>query len=165
MKTMVSLLAMLLFTVSFATAQEIKFVSYQSGDYPKPANVSEKAGAKIAQPGDNPLEWNYGTVAHKSTGYRFFKFTNTGNGPLVISNAKGSCGCTVPDWPREPIMPGEAGYIKVKYDTNRVGAMTKYVTLTTNAQANTTTRLKIFGTIQAPATPATSTPTQSAPVK
>lgn len=163
MKTMVSLLAMLLFTVSFATAQEIKFIPYQTDDYTKAANADEKAGAALAQPGETPTEWNYGNIAHRSTGYRFFKFTNTGNGPLVISNAKGSCGCTVPQWPREPIMPGETGYIKVKYDTNRVGPMTKYVTLTTNAQASTTTRLKIFGTV-APAANQT-TPAAPAPTK
>lgn len=137
MKTMVSILAVVLFTVSFASAQRIKFVPYQAGDYTKTANADEKAGAALAQPGENPTEWNYGDIAHRSTGYRFFKFTNVGDGPLVISNAKGSCGCTVPQWPREPIMPGESGYIKVKYDTNRVGAMTKYVTLTTNDQVNT----------------------------
>jgi len=71
---------------------------------------------------------------------------------LVISAAKGSCGCTVPSYPKEPIMPGESEFIKVKYDTKRTGAFTKYVTLTTNAQANTTTRLKIMGTVDAPAT-------------
>ena len=46
-------------------------------------------------------------------------------------------------------MPGESGYIKVKYDTKRVGPFTKYVTLTTNATSNTTTRLKISGTVEA----------------
>jgi len=55
-------------------------------------------------------------------------------------------------------MPGESDFIKVKYDTKRTGAFTKYVTLTTNAQANTTTRLKIFGTVSAPATTPTATP-------
>ena len=51
----------------------------------------------------------------------------------MIKNAKGSCGCTVPTWPREPIMPGETSKIGVKYATNRVGKFTKTITLTTNA--------------------------------
>ena len=76
---------------------------------------------------------DYGTIAHKSDGAREFKFTNTGNAPLVITNAKGSCGCTVPTWPRDPIAPGESGVIQVKYATDRIGAFTKTVTLTTNA--------------------------------
>lgn len=153
MKTMVSLLALILFTASFATAQEIKFVAYSANDYTTTANADEKTGAAMAQPGENATEWNYGDIQNASTGYRFFKFTNTGDAPLTITNAKGSCGCTVPSYPREPIMPGESGYIKVKYDTKRTGAFTKYVTLTTNSVSNTTTRLKIFGNVAAPATP------------
>ena len=62
-----------------------------------------------------------------------FKFTNTGDAPLIISNAKGSCGCTVPVWPKEPIAPGASNVIKVKYDTKRIGAFNKSVTLTSNA--------------------------------
>ena len=99
------------------------------------------------------MEWNYGKIEKSSTGVRFFKFTNTGTAPLVISKAKGSCGCTVPSYPKEPIMPGAAGFIKVKYDTKRVGAFTKYVTLTTNATSNATSRLKITGTVEAEAPP------------
>jgi len=76
---------------------------------------------------------DYGTIPHKSDGLREFKFTNTGDSPLVITNAKGSCGCTVPTWPREPIAPGESGTIQVRYATDRIGAFTKTVTLTTNA--------------------------------
>ena len=76
---------------------------------------------------------DYGTIAHKSDGLREFVFTNTGDSPLVITNAKGSCGCTVPIWPREPIAPGESGSIQVRYATDRIGAFTKTVTLTTNS--------------------------------
>jgi hypothetical protein len=75
---------------------------------------------------------DYGTIEQGSDPYRFFNFTNPGNAPLVITNAKGSCGCTVPTYPKEPILPGHDGEIKVRYDTNRVGPFTKRVTLTTN---------------------------------
>ncbi len=94
------------------------------------------------------LEINYGSIEKGANGVREFKFTNTGSAPLIISNAQGSCGCTVPTWPKEPIMPGQSNVIKVNYDTQRVGAFTKYVTLTTNATSNTSTKLKIFGVVK-----------------
>jgi hypothetical protein len=76
---------------------------------------------------------DYGTIQHNADGKREFVFTNNGDKPLVITNAQGSCGCTVPTWPKEPIAPGAKGVIGVKYATDRVGAFTKTVTLTTNA--------------------------------
>ncbi len=75
---------------------------------------------------------DYGNVPHGSDGTREFVFTNTGTEPLIISAARGSCGCTVPTFPKEPIMPGETAKIKVKYDTMREGGFTKYVTITSN---------------------------------
>lgn len=76
---------------------------------------------------------NYGTIKHNADGVRYFKFTNEGSAPLVIKSVKGSCGCTVPTKPEEPIMPGQTGEIKVKYATNRVGRFTKTVTIVSNA--------------------------------
>ena len=62
---------------------------------------------------------DYGTVAANSDGKREFVFTNNGNKPLIITNAQGSCGCTVPTYSKEPIAPGAKGVIGVKYDTSR----------------------------------------------
>ena len=76
---------------------------------------------------------DYGIIEHNSDGARKFVFTNNGTDALLIKNAKGSCGCTVPTWPREPIAPGVTAEIGVKYATNRVGKFTKTITLTTNA--------------------------------
>ena len=76
---------------------------------------------------------DYGTIDHNADGARKFVFTNNGTEPLLIKNAKGSCGCTVPTWPREAIAPGTTAEIGVKYATNRVGKFTKTITLTTNA--------------------------------
>ena len=75
---------------------------------------------------------DFGEVAYGGDGVREFVFTNTGTEPLVITNAKGSCGCTVPDWPKEPIRAGGTGVIKIKYDTKRSGPISKTVTVTTN---------------------------------
>jgi hypothetical protein len=76
---------------------------------------------------------DYGVIDHNSDGNREFVFTNNGTEPLIIKNAKGSCGCTVPTYPREPIAPGVTEKIKVKYATSRVGKFTKTITLTTNS--------------------------------
>ena len=90
---------------------------------------------------------DYGTIKQGADGGCEFKFKNTGKEPLVISNAKGSCGCTVPTWPKEPIMKGQTGIIKVHYDTKRVGAFTKTVTIESNAKSNPRI-LTIKGTVE-----------------
>ncbi len=77
---------------------------------------------------------DYGEIDKGSDPLRKFMFTNIGSEPLVIKSAKGSCGCTVPDYPKDPIMPGQTGSIDVRYDTKRIGQFTKTVTLTTNIE-------------------------------
>ena len=94
---------------------------------------------------------DYGTIEQGADGVREFKFTNTGKEPLIISNARGSCGCTVPTWPKEPIKPGENSVIKVKYDTKRLGAINKSVTIKSNASEPTKV-VRIKGNIIAPKT-------------
>ncbi len=80
---------------------------------------------------------DFGTISEGTVARHDFVFTNTGDAPLIITNASGSCGCTVPTWPREPIAPGEQGTIKVEFNsTNRTGAQTKQVTLTANTVPN-----------------------------
>jgi hypothetical protein len=75
---------------------------------------------------------DYGTIEQDSDPLREVKFTNTGDEPLIITNARGSCGCTVPDWPKEPIMPGESSKIEVRYSTNRIGPFNKNIRISTN---------------------------------
>lgn len=78
---------------------------------------------------------DYGNIMQGGDGECEFKFINNGKEPLVITNCQGSCGCTVPQCPKEPILPGKSGVIKVKYDTNRVGGIYKTVTVTSNAKS------------------------------
>ena len=92
---------------------------------------------------------DYGTVEKGADGVRVFEFTNTGNAPLIISNVKSTCGCTVPKKPKEPIMPGETGEIEVKYDTNRVNPIRKTITVISNAE-RPTVALKIKGLVVDP---------------
>ena len=93
---------------------------------------------------------DYGTIDKGADGKRVFVFKNTGKEPLIISNARGSCGCTVPKWPNQPIAPGQSGTIEVVYDTKRVGPFTKTVTVNSNATEPTVV-LTIKGTVKAPA--------------
>lgn len=90
---------------------------------------------------------DYGEIEKGSDGVRIFEFTNTGDAPLVISDVKSSCGCTIPKKPEKPIMPGETGEIQVKYDTKRVGPIRKAVTVTSNADTPTKI-LKIKGLVK-----------------
>ena len=100
---------------------------------------------------------DYGTIAHNADGKREFVFVNNGNSPLIITSATGSCGCTVPTYPKEPIAPGAKAVIGVKYATDRVGAFNKSVTLKSNAVQGDTKVLTIKGTILPDATPAIET--------
>ena len=90
---------------------------------------------------------DYGNIAHNADGNRQFVFVNNGTKPLIITNTQGSCGCTVPTTPKEPIAPGAKGIIGVKYATDRVGAFTKTVTVTSNAEGQPTKVLTIKGTV------------------
>lgn len=90
---------------------------------------------------------DYGQIAKGSNGVRVFEFTNTGTVPLVISNVRSSCGCTVPKKPEAPILPGKTGQIQVKYDTNRVGPIRKAITVISNADTPTRV-LKIKGMVK-----------------
>ncbi len=90
---------------------------------------------------------DYGEVEFGGNGQCTFTFKNTGTEPLIISNAKGSCGCTVPSWPKEPIAPGKTGTITVKYDTKRPGAINKSVTITSNAVNEPSKVVRIKGNV------------------
>ncbi len=89
---------------------------------------------------------DYGTIEKGSNGVRVFKFTNTGDAPLIISKVSSSCGCTIPKKPKDPILPGQAGEIEVKYDTNRVNPIRKTITVISNAETPTVA-LKIKGLV------------------
>ena len=76
---------------------------------------------------------DYGTIVQSSDGSCIFAFTNKGKTPIVLNDVKASCGCTVPEWTRTPVAPGEKGSIKVTYNTNNIGTFTKSITVNSNA--------------------------------
>lgn len=93
-------------------------------------------------------EVDYGVILQGSNPLRVFNFKNTGNQPLIISHAHGSCGCTVPGYPKEPILPGESGKIEVRYDTNRIGVFQKTISVSTN-EGKDSHNLIVKGTVNA----------------
>lgn len=97
---------------------------------------TSKSGAVISFESNN---YDFGKVKEGDKVTHEFKFTNEGATPLIISNATATCGCTVPEYPKEPIKPGEAGVIKVVFDSSgKSGMQNKVVTLTTNANPSST---------------------------
>ena len=106
-------------------------------------------------------EYNFGTIKQGESVTREFSFTNTGKEPLIISNAQGTCGCTVPQFPKEPIAPKAKNTIKVTFNSaGKMGMQDKTVTITSNAK-NSPKVLHLKGTVEAPA-PATE-PAKDAP--
>ena len=111
--------------------------------------------AKSAQPEKQDsiifcqMEFDFGTIERGSDGTCEFEFVNKGQNPLILSNVRATCGCTVPQWPKEPIAPGKKGVVKVKYNTNILGAFNKSVTVHSNA-ANKMVILRLKGKVERP---------------
>lgn len=92
-------------------------------------------------------EYNFGTIKQGEVVAHEYTFTNTGKEPIIITDARGSCGCTVPVWPKEPIKAGESGTIKVSFNSaGKLGMQDKTVTITSNA-ANNPVILHVKGNI------------------
>ena len=130
-----------------------------------PAAPATAAPAQAAPAADNPNaadfkfekeEYNFGTIKQGDKVEYDFSFVNSGKEPLVITDAHGSCGCTVPTWPKEPVKKGEKGMIHVTFNSaGKMGMQDKTVTLNSNAKSNPKV-LHLKGTVEAPpAAPAT----------
>ncbi len=105
---------------------------------------------------------DYGLILLNGDGTYEFEFKNTGNEPLILSQPRSSCGCTVPSWPRQPILPGESDKIKVTYNTSIKGRFQKSVTVISNAITNKNVVLTIKGEVDLP--PTENLPENSNPV-
>lgn len=90
---------------------------------------------------------DYGTVPVASDGHRVFTFKNTGDKPLILTNVQASCGCTTPEWEKNPVLPGKTGIIKVGYNTNSPGQFRKNIDVYTNDPANGRLSLFIQGNV------------------
>lgn len=111
---------------------------------------------------------DFGKIPFNGNGTYEFRFQNTGNEPLILSQPKSSCGCTVPEWPKKPILPGESEVIRVTYkNTNRPGNFNKYVTIFSNTKDNKDVKLYIKGTVlpeQTEVLPTKETPMSLSPI-
>jgi hypothetical protein len=119
-------LSLILFTGLTLFAQQIAF------------NSSTPKAEKIAPLKAN-FQWHktaysFGKIAHNKPAKATFSFVNTGNEPLVIKSAVGSCGCTVANYPKQPILPGQKGEVTAVYNAAKLGAFNKTITLTSNTQ-------------------------------
>jgi Protein of unknown function (DUF1573) len=126
------------------------------------AFAQPEKGAKIEFVSD---VHDYGNIEFGADGNCTFVFKNTGTESLIIVEAKPSCGCTIPDWPRDPIAPGETAVISVNYNTKKAGAIAKTVTIVSNAVNDPNKVLRIKGNV-APEPPAKLVPeNKTGPVK
>ena len=118
--------------------------SESAADKIKPADERTEIEAQVNNQELAAFEWekefhDFGNITEGEKVSTVFKFENTGDSPLIISNARGSCGCTVPDYPRKPIAPGATGEIKVSFDSsNRAGKQDKTVTIDANTVPRST---------------------------
>ncbi len=110
------------------------------------ANAQGKKGPSIKF---DYLEYDFGTIKQGDKVQHEFRFSSDGTEPLVISQAQGSCGCTVPDYPKQPLKKGEKGVIKVTFDSaGKMGSQDKTVTIMSNSTGGAVV-LHIKGTIEA----------------
>ncbi|HPS45604.1 MAG TPA: DUF1573 domain-containing protein [Bacteroidales bacterium] len=106
------------------------FFSLQAQTEEKAKNLSTTAEITFEK-----LSHDYGTVTMDASGLTDFKFKNTGTEPLILSNVITTCGCTVPEWPKEPILPGKTGVIKINYTRMKTpGVINKQVKVISNAK-------------------------------
>lgn len=134
---------------SHCTSPESEGVSSEIVKNPKSASADEDQPAPIMN--FDSLVKQFGTITQGETIERVFTFTNEGEADLIITSARGSCGCTVPTWPREPIAPGESGEIEVVFNSEgKKGTQHKniYIIANTTPAKNTIT---IRGKVLTPA--------------
>ena len=156
MKKIVLTIAVLVFAIAAASAQNAAAERKAATDQQRLTSEEEAAKALAENPNAPVIKFDklvhdYGEIEQNADGNCEFKFTNTGKEPLILSNVRSSCGCTIPVWPRQPILPGQSEVIKVKYDTKRVGIINKSITVYSNATEKTIV-LKIKGKVDAQTT-------------
>jgi hypothetical protein len=118
-------------------------------DEPNPEDINTEDPAVMAFESN---EHDFGRIAIGDFVEYDFPFTNKGGSKLLIVDARADCGCTVAEYPKEPIMPGESSIIKVRFNTagKEPGKFTKEIRLSANTYPETVTRLKIMGEIVGP---------------
>ena len=137
-----------------ASAQQIAAPAVQKVDplsgqvTPSVSQNTTNPNGKVTSVKFDELSYDWGTLEEGKSMTHLFKFRNTGKEDLIISDARGSCGCTVPEWPKEPIKPGQSSDIKVVFNSaGKGGQVNKTVTITANSDPSPIT-LVIKGTVE-----------------
>ncbi|MCX2679602.1 DUF1573 domain-containing protein [Galbibacter sp. EGI 63066] len=132
-------------TVSFTSCKENAANKVKSENVAK-AEQRDEAAKRLPVMTFEETEYDFGNIIQGTPVEKTFKFKNTGEAPLIITNAKSSCGCTVPEYHKdEAIAPGETGEIVVKYNGSGRNQVTKTVTITANTEKRTEQiRIKAF---------------------
>jgi hypothetical protein len=148
-------------TLMFAVAANAQTDKTAPAKNPAPVATPAAAPASTAEMTFDVEEYNFNTIKQGESVTREFSFTNSGKEDVIITNAQGSCGCTVPIWPKEPIKKGAKGVIKVTFNSaGKMGLQDKTVTITSNAK-NSPRVIHLKGTVEAPA--ATPAPAEAKP--
>lgn len=130
MRTKVTTFAWLMAAVLCSFALNLTAQDLPNLDPIQPASEAPKAILEFEE-----TSYDFGSIEEGTIVSQVFTFTNTSDEPLILIDAKGSCGCTVPQWPREPILPGETASLTVEFNSkNKRGKRSQKVTLTANTQ-------------------------------
>lgn len=116
----------LLISCSFLSA----FTYAQTSNIPADTKIIAKKMPKISF---KQVEHDFGNIPQGKPVSIAFEFKNTGKTPLILSHVQASCGCTVPQYSKEPVLPGKTGTIQIEYNAATVGAFAKTITVTSNA--------------------------------
>lgn len=135
MKKLILLLA-LVFGTATASFAQIQLEQAPAGD-----------GAAVAKSAWAEVSHDFGQIKQDAPVTTRFEFTNNGSAPLIITNVKGSCGCTVTDYSSEPVMPGQKGYVSATYNAKAMGVFNKSITVTSNSFGEPTKVLYIKGEV------------------
>lgn len=136
------LFVLILSILSTAVFAQVDTQSAQKTKGKKNEVAAEDTLPKVPAIKFNSLVHDYGNIYKDGNGVCTFEFTNTGKADLILSNVSSSCGCTVPEWPKEPIAPGQSSFIKVSYATSRVGVINKNIFVDSNAGPRITLSIK-----------------------
>lgn len=130
--------------VAFTSCKENASSKIKSDNVAEAA-VRDEASKAVPVMSFEKAEHDFGTIEQGTPQETAFKFTNTGNAPLIITDAKSSCGCTVPNPPKDPIAPGESGELMVKFNGSGQNQVTKTITVTANTEKGSEIlRIKAF---------------------
>ena len=146
MKKVTTILSLILAVGLVSVSCKDKASNKIVADNVEDASSRDEAQKQLPVMSFDKQEHDFGTITQGTAQQTTFTFTNTGNAPLIITDAKSSCGCTVPEYPKNtPIGPGETGELLVKFNGSGQNQVTKTVTVTANTEKGTELlRIKAF---------------------